>query len=181
MRLLRALAVSGAALALGACSTMPKGPTVMALPGSNKTSEQFRDDNFYCHNFADSETGGTSPAEVQNSSTGRGAAIGTVVGAGIGAAFGGGGGAAAGAGFGLLFGAAVGAGTGESAAYALQRRYDQAYVQCMYGKGHRVPVSGRITPSRPPGPIYVPPPPPPRPPSGTPPPPPPPSSAPPPQ
>jgi hypothetical protein len=27
----------------------------------------------------------------------------------------------------------------------LQMRYDAAYVQCMYGKGHRVPVSGPFT------------------------------------
>jgi hypothetical protein len=162
MRLLRALAVSGAALLLGACSTLPKGPTVMALPGTGKSSDQFRDDNWYCQNFADSQIGEATPSEVANSSTAKGAVAGTAVGAAVGAAFGGGGGAAVGAGFGLIFGTAVGAGTGESSARALQRRYDQAYVQCMYSKGHRVPVAGHMTPGRPPGPIYVPPPPPPR-------------------
>jgi hypothetical protein len=27
----------------------------------------------------------------------------------------------------------------------LQQRYDMAYIQCMYGKGHRVPVSGSFS------------------------------------
>lgn len=26
-----------------------------------------------------------------------------------------------------------------------QQRYDNSYMQCMYAKGHRVPVSGKIT------------------------------------
>ena len=38
-----------------------------------------------------------------------------------------------------------------------QRRYDVAYIQCMYSKGHKVPVAGAFT-SKPPG---APPPPPP--------------------
>jgi hypothetical protein len=53
----------------------------------------------------------------------------------------------------------------------LQMRYDAAYVQCMYGKGHRVPVSGpfsdvvphkAVTPDAdtPPPPEGAPPPPP---------------------
>ena len=44
--MLRALAVACAALALGACSSLPKGPTIMALPGTGKSSDQFRDDNW---------------------------------------------------------------------------------------------------------------------------------------
>jgi hypothetical protein len=157
---------------LSACVNLPNGPTVMSLPGTGKTSEQFRDDDYYCRNFANSSIGGTEPGEVAKSSTAKGAAIGAAAGAGLGAAFGGGGGAAIGAGFGLITGLAVGAGAGENSAYALQRRYDQAYVQCMYAKGHRVPVSGHLTSTRPPPPSYIPPPPPPRP-STTPPPPPP--------
>src|SRR5262252_8371728 len=54
-----------------------------------------------------------------------------------------------------------------------QRRYDFAYIQCMYAKGHRVPVPGQFTgaPSSGPPPVpsgAAPPPPPP----GAPPPPP---------
>jgi len=172
MKLLRTSAVLAAAILAAACVTVQEGPTVMALPGTGKTSDQFRDDDWYCRNFASSHIGGVAPSEVANSSTAKGAAVGTAIGAGLGAAFGGGGGAAIGAGFGLLTGVAVGASRGESSAYALQRRYDQAYVQCMYAKGHRVPVSGRLT--SPPNPGYPPPPPPPpRAPSAPPPPPPP--------
>jgi hypothetical protein len=164
-------AVFGAAFLVG-CVNLPNGPTVMSLPGTGKTADQFRDDDWYCRNFANDKIGATEPNEMARSSTAKGAAIGTAVGAGIGAAFGGGGGAAVGAGFGLITGLAVGAGAGENQAYALQRRYDQAYVQCMYSKGHKVPVSGTLT-STPPS--HIPPPPPPRPSSTTPPPPPPPS------
>ncbi len=157
MTLIRVPAVVGTVLLLGACVTLPNGPSVMSLPGTGKTSEQFRDDDWYCRNFANDKIGGTEPNEVSRSTTAKGAVIGTVAGAGLGAAFGGGGGAAIGAGFGLITGLAVGAGSGENQAYALQKRYDQYYIQCMYAKGHRVPVSGRLaTP-----PTYVPPPPPP--------------------
>jgi hypothetical protein len=46
---------------------------------------------------------------------------------------------------------------GASSAATLQWRYDMAYVQCMYAKGHRVP-DGSVPP---PPPQTVPPPPPP--------------------
>ncbi len=38
----------------------------------------------------------------------------------------------------------VGGGTGyvSGTEYEMQQRYDVAYVQCMYAKGHRVPISG---------------------------------------
>ena len=56
--------------------------------------------------------------------------------------------------------------------YEMQQRYDVAYVQCMYAKGHKVPVSGQfsgaipqnnaVVPSEniPPPPPGIPPPPP---------------------
>ena len=50
-------------------------------------------------------------------------------------------GAGVGAGVGLLTGTAVGAGYGYDSAWVLQRRYDNAYLQCMYAKGNKVPVS----------------------------------------
>lgn len=40
-------------------------------------------------------------------------------------------------------------GTAEDVAYTLQRRYDYGYMQCMYARGHKVPVSGRFTSSSP--------------------------------
>ncbi|HWM44236.1 MAG TPA: glycine zipper family protein [Burkholderiales bacterium] len=33
----------------------------------------------------------------------------------------------------------------DSSARSLQQRYDYAFTQCMYAKGHRVPVSGRYS------------------------------------
>jgi hypothetical protein len=171
MNLLRASSVLTAALLLGACVSMPKGPSVMVLPGTGKSFDQFRYDDLECRQFADVQIGGTSPSDAAADSVAKSAVVGTVVGAAAGAALGGRSGAAAGAGGGLLIGSAAGAGAGETSAYGLQRRYDYAFVQCMYAKGHKVPVSGRFTSSAPAGPSYAPPPPPP--PPGTPPPPPP--------
>jgi hypothetical protein len=70
---------------------------------------------------------------------------------------------------GLLAGSAIGAGSGQDSGYDSQRRYDHAYIQCMYAKGDRVPVSGQLTqgsarsynPPPPPSSSYTPPPPPP--------------------
>src|SRR6266568_6172666 len=78
-----------------------------------------------------------------------------------GAAIGGRSGAAVGAGGGLLVGSAAGADAADRSAYGVQRRYDYAFIQCMYAKGHKVPVSGRLTSAPPAGPAYAPPPPPP--------------------
>jgi len=158
-------------LLLGACVSMPKGPSVMVLPGTGKSFDQFRYDDLECRNFANVQIGGASPSDAASDSVAKSAAVGTVVGAAAGAAIGGQSGAAAGAGAGLLVGTAAGAGAGEGSAYELQRRYNYAFVQCMYAKGHKVPVSGRFTSAAPAGLSYAPPPPPP--PPGTPPPPPP--------
>jgi hypothetical protein len=35
----------------------------------------------------------------------------------------------------------------QDSAGSVQQRYDRAFVQCMYGKGHKVPVSGRYSDS----------------------------------
>ena len=87
-----------------------------------------------------------------------GAVVGTVVGAAAGAAFDGDHGAAVGAGSGLLIGAAAGSNAGLMSASAVQQRYNSSYVQCMYTKGNRVPVSGRLI-GTPPSGSYPPPPP----------------------
>ena len=165
MKLLRFSPLLIGVLLLNACVSMPKGPSVMVLPGSAKSFDQFRFDDVECRQFADVQIGGTSPSDAAADSVAKSAAVGTVVGAAAGAALGGRSGAAAGAGGGLLFGSAAGAGAGETSAYGLQRRYDYAYVQCMYAKGHKVPVSGRLTSAPPASPAYVPPPPPPPPPA----------------
>ncbi|WP_137924986.1 hypothetical protein [Cupriavidus sp. 2SB] len=156
--------------ALGACAVMPSGPSVMALPGTNKSFDQFRGDDYNCRQYAFGQIGGTSPQQNANAAAVGSAAIGTALGAAAGAAFDGGAGAAVGAGVGLLTGAAVGAGNSYNAGYGSQQRYDAAYVQCMYASGNRVPVYGQMVNSPPPSraamppanyqPYYPPPPPP---------------------
>ena len=178
-----ALIAGSTALILGGCVSMPSGPSVNVLPGTGKNFDQFRADDYDCRQYASSQTG--SPEQAQESSTVRSAAVGTAVGAVAGALIGGNrGGAAVGAGTGLLLGSTAGASAGNASGYSLQRRYDNAYIQCMYAKGNQVPVSGyaprraaapansgyMAPPPPPPGAAYAPPPPPP---PGTPPPPPP--------
>jgi len=156
-----------ALLLLGACTTIPTGPSVMVMPGSGKSFDQFRADDAECRQFALGQIGGATANEAAVDSGVRSAALGAAVGALAGAAMGGHQGAGVGAGVGLLAGSAAGANAGQASGYGSQRRYDNAYVQCMYAKGERVPVSGRMAPERsaypPPAPgyNYAPPPPPP--------------------
>lgn len=147
---------------LSACAIVPTGPSVMALPGTGKSFDQFRADDGSCRQFAFEQTGGVSTNQAATASALGSAAIGTALGAAAGAAFGGGRGAAIGAGAGLLTGSVVGAGAAQGSAYDVQRRYDYAYMQCMYAAGDRIPVSaGSVRPAQPPaGYGYAPPPPP---------------------
>lgn len=46
---------------------------------------------------------------------------------------------------------------GTASAADMQRRYDLAYIQCMYAKGHRVPVLGPMTAQPAPSPPLPPP------------------------
>jgi hypothetical protein len=171
---------------LTACATVPTGPSVMVLPGQGKGFDQFQSDNYACRSWASQETG-AAPSDVATRNTVSGAAIGTLLGAAAGAAIGAAGGragtgAAVGAGVGLLGGTAVGAGTAGPAYTSLQSRYDAAYMQCMYAKGHQIPIRRGSQPSYASQPAVAPPPPPPPPPpapqnippppAGTPPPPP---------
>ena len=172
--------LAGAALVVSGCVSIPTGPSVMTLPGSGKSFEQFRNDDFDCRQYADYQVGGHTANSVGANNAVQNAAIGTAVGALAGAAFGGSNGAAVGAGTGLLFGSAVGASTAGASQYELQRRYDIAYTQCMYSKGNQVPSTGHAGAPRAPAHYsYTPPPPPPTA-SNTPPPPPPPAGTPPP-
>ena len=162
-------------LALGACVTIPSGPSVMAMPGTGKNFDQFLADDGVCRQFALNQIGGATANQAAVDSGVKSAAYGAALGALAGAAMGGHEGAGAGAGMGLLAGSAIGASTGQMSGYDAQRRYDNAYIQCMYAKGQRVPVSGQMLQDRPvytppaPASSYAPPPPPP----GQPPPPPP--------
>ncbi len=182
-------------LAVTGCASIPSGPGVMVLPGNGMSFERFSNDNAVCQQFASFQVGGTTANQSGVNSGVASAAVGTVVGAAAGAALGAAGGnpaagAAVGAGVGLVGGSLAGTGTASSSMYEAQQRYDAAYIQCMYAKGHQVPVSGQFSGamSQPAVTPHIPPPPPgatppsgsslpaniPPPPSGTPPAPPPP-------
>ena len=176
-------------LALAGCVSLPPGPSVMALPRDGIGFDEFRADDDLCRQWAERSVG-IAPQQVAEQQAIAGAVIGTAVGAAAGAAIGAaagdaGTGAALGAGTGLLFGGASGLARADFEGYQAQSRYDNAYTQCMYAKGHQVPSPAGFTqsyasaapptprPSRassPPPPRRLSPPPPPR---GAPPPPPP--------
>mgnify|MGYP000866637421 CR=1 FL=1 len=171
-----AIALSGLTLICG-CVGLPTGPSVMALPGTGKTFDEFRFDDAECRQFALGQIGGATANQAASDAAVGSAVVGTAIGAAAGAAFGGRSGAAVGAGTGLVIGSMAGASAAQNSAYGSQRRYDNAYVQCMYAKGENVPVPGAVArrrsytpvaPQRPPLDGYPPPPPP-----GNPPPPPP--------
>ena len=74
---------------LAACATAPTGPTVMVLPASGKTLEQFHTDDLTCQQLAAHEIAGSSSREITR-----------------------------------------------------QRRFDIAYMQCMYANGRQIPIPG---------------------------------------
>ncbi len=137
------LGLSGLLL-IGGCTSVPTGPSVMVLPGAGKSFEQFRMDDAECRQYAYAQIGGNTANRAASDAGVRSAVVGTAVGAVAGAAIGGRGGAGVGAGTGLVVGSMAGSGAAQSSAYGSQRHYDNAYVQCMYAKGDRVPVSGAL-------------------------------------
>jgi len=136
------LSVAGLMLLAG-CAITPDGPSVLVLPGTGKTYQQFQGDDYVCRQIALLQIGGATPQQAAVQSGVASAAVGTAIGAAAGAAMGGGEGAAVGSGVGLVAGSAAGAAS--SSGYDTQQRYDFSYIQCMYAKGHRVPVWGRFT------------------------------------
>jgi hypothetical protein len=157
---------------LGACATVPSGPTVMVLPGSGKPFDVFQADDDACRQWAFRQSG-AGPSDIVSGNTVGGAAIGTLLGGALGAAIGAAAGnpaigAAVGAGSGLVLGSAGGANADYQSAGSMQRRYDIAYIQCMYAKGNQIPTAGQITPRRT-GYMTPPSPPPPPPPASAPP------------
>jgi len=157
-----AIASLGVLALLAGCATPPpSGPSVMVLPGSGKSFDQFRFDDNECRQFAFAQIGGTSNQQAANDAAARNAVVGTVVGAAAGGLIGGNQGAGVGAGVGLAGGALSGAGAGEYAGRTQQQRYDIGYQQCMYAKGHQIPMAARYQPYRQPSRQAAPPPPPP--------------------
>jgi hypothetical protein len=157
------LALAGAlcsVVLLGGCITVPSGPSVMVLPGTNKNFDQFQADGFACNQYAQQFTGGPAQAAANNAA--GNAVAGTLLGAAAGAALGAvggnaGAGAAIGAGTGLLFGGTAGANSVYYSNYDMQVRYDQAYMHCMYAKGNQVPTGGPARPRMGPPGYYYPP------------------------
>ena len=157
-----------AVCSLAGCVSMPTGPSMMALPGNGRSFDEFRYDDYVCRQFAYEQAGGT-PTRASVASGVGSAAVGAGLGAAAGAALGGGRGAAIGAGTGMLAGGLAGANTARASGSVSQQRYDMGYTQCMYAKGHRVPVSGQVqyspapsyssAPSAPSAPSMPPPPP----------------------
>lgn len=160
-----------ALFSISACATIPTGPSVMVMPAPGKSFDQFRQEDAFCRGWAEQQIG-ISPQAVANQNTATGAAIGTAIGVGAGALIGAasghsGAGAAIGGATGLLIGASSGADSGQIYGYEAQKRYDIAFIQCMYSYGNQVPVKNqwqqrtyrkRYTP--PPRSTYIPPPPP---------------------
>ena len=60
-RLARVGALCSAAL-LSACVTVPTGPSVMVLPGTNKSFDQFQADGYACSQYAQQMTGNAGQA-----------------------------------------------------------------------------------------------------------------------
>ncbi len=125
-----------------ACVSVPTGPSMMTLPGSNKSFDQFRSDENQCRQYAHEQIGGVTAGQAAASSGFQSAAIGAGLGAAVGALLGGGEGAAIVAGMGLLAGGLSGSETARTSGHISQQRYDNSYIQCMYAQGYRVPVSG---------------------------------------
>ncbi len=147
-RYLIAPVAAAALLGLTGCVTVPTGPNVMVLPGTQKPFDVFRAEDLDCRNYAYTSIGGPNGDQAAANSAASSAVAGTLLGAAAGAALGAvsgqaGAGAAIGAGTGLLFGSAAGSNAYGAASYSMQQRYDNAYLQCMYAKGNQVPMAGQ--------------------------------------
>ncbi|MCC7346137.1 MAG: hypothetical protein IT538_01955 [Variibacter sp.] len=152
-----------AALAAAGCATVPTGPNIMVLPGPTKNFEQFQADQAGCQQYAFAAIGGQSAQQNAADAAVGSAAAATILGAAAGAIIGAatgnaGAGAAWGAGTGLLWGSAAGANAAGWSYAESQRRFDMAYAQCMFARGHQLP--GRVAyraPAGPAAPAYPPP------------------------
>ncbi len=164
------IASAAAVAALGllaGCAVAPTAPSVLVMPGTQKSSAQFDADNASCLQRASSYV--APQVDAANTQAAGTALVSTAIGAAVGALMGSGyyynnSAAAWGAGTGLMVGSAVGSGQSQAATYGLQQRYDNAYAQCMVQRGNQLPgqmVYRRAPPaapvSRPAPPAYPPP------------------------
>lgn len=119
-------------LVAAGCSTLPAGsaPTVAVLPGGGKDMAAFNKDDIACRSDAHASAHQSTPlpaamglarGEVVASTRGR-LALRESTDSTTGSVYGG--------------SPAADAGT-----FTIQQRYDTAYLQCMYSKGHNIPVN----------------------------------------
>lgn len=144
MKILSRVSLLACGMVLAGCVSPPSAPSVMVLPGSNKSYEQFNRDDTICRSDAQNRVNGGTQAAANNAAgtAVAGTVIGAAAGALIGAASGHAGeGAAIGAGSGLLVGSSMGSNAGQRSSGNLQQQYDTAYQECMYARGDKVPVN----------------------------------------
>ena len=125
---------------LAACAApMPSGPSVMVLPGSGKSFDSFRFDDYECRQFASTQLNGATPEQASENAAGRSAALGAVVGGLAGAALGGNSrGLVTGTAIGTAGGAIAGTGAGQASGRSLQQRYD--FISGSAGLSSRRPL-----------------------------------------
>lgn len=127
------------ALMAGGCASVPaetgNAPSVGVLPGGGKTMAQFNTDDVACRGVAHARANDNTPlpvamglgsVEVASSSsrvTMRDRTVDTES-------------------TGSIYGNAPAI---DPKMLTVQQRYDTAYVQCMYSKGHKIPVSGAMS------------------------------------
>ena len=63
---MKTLGVTAVAIVLAGCASAPTGPSVMVLPGSGKTTEQFQSDDARCRQMATSEITATKGGNVSD-------------------------------------------------------------------------------------------------------------------
>ena len=162
-------AVSVALLVLQGCAVAPVGPSVLVLPGAQKTQAQFQADQAGCQQQAQAQV--APSVDAANNQAAATAVVGTAIGAAVGALIGYGGyggyghyanqAAAWGAGAGMMYGGAVGSSSSQASNLGLQQRYDNAFAQCMVLRGNQMPGVAsyrRPMPAVPPPPPNHPPP-----------------------
>ena len=71
---------------LAACASIPNSPSVMSLPGTGKSFDQFRFDDATCRQFAYEQVGGVTGQQAAQNAAVSSAAVGTLLGAAAGAA-----------------------------------------------------------------------------------------------
>ena len=86
MKLRIVLPALAVALLAAGCASVPSGPGVMVLPGTGKSFDQFRADDYECRGWASEQSGASNANEVAADSGIRSAAVGTLIGAIAGAA-----------------------------------------------------------------------------------------------